>query len=467
MFTTIKYLYSCGKEILTAGFFFSVFVMPLAAQDPAPAPAEEDAAAKPASAGAEFIANYDPSKSYSRLLFPNVAAIVNLTAKQQEEVSRLMTERSAALATAADQNAWPEIVEKSEAEIKALLTPEQQVKFKQAVNDKLITIRFSKTKWADVLKWFSAELGLQLVMNSPPPGTFNYNDKNQYTPREALDILNGRLQFQGYTLIRTGSMLYVHNFKDGPIPIQFLPKITLAELPDQNRFSYVALTLPLEYRSLASVLAAIKPFQGPYNSTQTLTGNSLLIVDSVNALREIVPAAMAIVSPTPPPVRPLAAPVWKTYELKNVTPTLVKETAERFVPSARPLVNPSSNQISFLAIPAVQTVLAGLIERLEAGGDPNKELTTAVYTLDEITNMSEENIRKIARRFNMSPDYLLGGTGSLYEIGNEIVGGLKQLCPEATISFNGLTKQIMVVARPADQEKIKNTVELLQTPAGE
>ena len=254
--------------------------VPLRAQAPAePAPAAD------AEPGAAFVANYDPSKSYSRLLFPNVAAMVGLTPAQQEEVTRLMTERSAALAAATDQNQWPEIVQKSEEQLKALLNPEQLKNFDQAINDKLITIRFSKEPWANVLKWFAAELGLQLVMNAPPPGTFNYNDKNSYTPKEALDILNGRLQFQGYTLLRTGNMLYVHNFKDGPIPMQFLPKVAVEELPQQSRFSYVALTLPLGQRPLAKVLAAIKPFQGPYNSTQALTGNALLIVDSVNSFQ--------------------------------------------------------------------------------------------------------------------------------------------------------------------------------------
>lgn len=449
-----------GRGVVAASVLFCCLAVTAAAQtpDPAPAAAEE---AKP-NEGAEFIANYDPSKSYSRLLFPNVASMVGLTPKQQEEVSRLMTERSAALAAATDQNEWPKIVEKSEAEIKAVLKPEQVKKFEQTINDRLITIRFSKTRWADVLKWFSAELGLQLIMNSPPPGTFNYNDKNRYTPREALDILNGRLQFQGYTLIHTGNMLYVHNFKDGPIPLQFLPKITLEELPQQSRFSYVALKLPLQYRSLASVLAAIKPFQGPYNSTQPLIGNTLLIIDSVNALREIVPVALAITNPPVAPVTPVAAPVWKTYPLEKATPTLIKEQIEKFVPSARPLYNPSANQISYLAIPAAQAIIEGLIQRLEEGADPAKELTSAVYPLSEITNMSEETIRAAARRFDMSPEYLLGSQ-ALLEIGQEIADSLKVLCPEATIVLNDVTKQLVVVARPEDQEKIKKTVEEIKT----
>ena len=366
-----------------------------------------------------------------------------------------------ALAAATDQNQWPEIVQKSEEQLKALLKPEQLKNFDQAINDKLITIRFSKEPWANVLKWFAAELGLQLVMNAPPPGTFNYNDKNSYTPKEALDILNGRLQFQGYTLLRTGNMLYVHNFKDGPIPMQFLPKVTVEELPEQSRFSYVALTLPLGQRSLAKVLAAIKPFQGPYNSTQALTGNALLIVDSVNALREIVPVALGILNPPLPPA--LSLPVWQTYVLTNVSPTFVDNEVKKFLPSARPLYNPAASQISYLAIPSVHAVIDGLIKRLEEGGDPSKDLSVAVYPLDNITNMSEENLRLVAQRFNIPLEYLLG-SGTMLEIGKEIAEGLQTLCPGATIVFNEMTKQVMVVAMPEDQEKIKKAVELLQTP---
>ena len=430
--------------------------VPLRAQAPAePAPAAD------AEPGAAFVANYDPSKSYSRLLFPNVAAMVGLTPAQQEEVTRLMTERSAALAAATDQNQWPEIVQKSEEQLKALLNPEQLKNFDQAINDKLITIRFSKEPWANVLKWFAAELGLQLVMNAPPPGTFNYNDKNSYTPKEALDILNGRLQFQGYTLLRTGNMLYVHNFKDGPIPMQFLPKVAVEELPQQSRFSYVALTLPLGQRPLAKVLAAIKPFQGPYNSTQALTGNALLIVDSVNALREIVQVALGILNPPIPPA--LSLPVWQTYVLTNVSPTFVDNEVKKFLPSARALYNPAASQISYLAIPSVHAVIDGLIKRLEEGGDPSKDLSVAVYPLDNITNMSEENLRLVSQRFNIPLEYLLG-SGTMLEIGKEIAEGLQTLCPGATIVFNEMTKQVMVVAMPEDQEKIKKAVELLQTP---
>ena len=195
--STIKSFLSRGILLAAAVGLSVMAAAPLPGQDPPPAPAAE------AEPGAEFIANYDPAKSYSRLLFPNVAAMVGLTPAQQEEVTRLMTERSAALAAASDQNQWPEIVQKSEEQLKALLKPEQLKNFEQAVNDKLITIRFSKEPWANVLKWFAAELGLQLVMNAPPPGTFNYNDKNSYTPKEAFDILNGRLQFQGYTRRRS------------------------------------------------------------------------------------------------------------------------------------------------------------------------------------------------------------------------------------------------------------------------
>ena len=454
--STIKSFWNRGIIFIAAVGLSIMGIAPSRGQaPPEPAPAAE------AEPGAAFIANYDPSKSYSRLLFPTVAAMVGLTPAQQEEVTRLMTERSAALAAATDQNQWPEIVQKSEEQLKALLKPEQLKNFEQAINDKLITIRFSKEPWANVLKWFSAELGLQLVMNAPPPGTFNYNDKNSYTPKEALDILNGRLQFQGYTLLRTGNMLYVHNFKDGPIPMQFLPKVTVEELPEQSRFSYVALTLPLGQRPLAKVLAAIKPFQGPYNSTQALTGNALLIVDSVNALREIVQVALGILNPPIPPA--LTLPVWQTYVLTNVSPTFVDNEVKKFIPSARPLYNPAASQISYLAIPSVHAVIDGLVKHLEEGGDPSKDQTVKVYPLDNITNMSEENLRIVSQRFNIPLEYLLG-SGTMLEIGKEIAEGLQTLCPGATIVFNEMTKQMMVVAMPEDQEKIKKAVEQLQTP---
>ena len=38
-----------------------------------------------------------------------------------------------------------------------------------------------------------------------PKGTFNYTDDRQYTPAQAIDLLNNVLATKGYLLVRRGT----------------------------------------------------------------------------------------------------------------------------------------------------------------------------------------------------------------------------------------------------------------------
>ncbi len=79
-----------------------------------------------------------------------------------------------------------------------------------------LRFQFRFQRWADVLEWFAREADLSLVLDAPPPGTFNYSDTREYTPAEAIDLLNGVLQTKGYTLIRRGRMLLVDQSQGRP-----------------------------------------------------------------------------------------------------------------------------------------------------------------------------------------------------------------------------------------------------------
>ena len=59
-------------------------------------------------------------------------------------------------------------------------------------------------------------------MDAPPPGTLNYTDNREYTPAEALDLMNGVLLTKGFTLVRRERMLMVVNLEDG-IPPNLVP----------------------------------------------------------------------------------------------------------------------------------------------------------------------------------------------------------------------------------------------------
>ena len=60
-----------------------------------------------------------------------------------------------------------------------------------------LRFNFRFQKWLDVLEWFADQADLSLVLDAPPPGTFNYSDTKEYTPTEAIDLLNGILLTKG------------------------------------------------------------------------------------------------------------------------------------------------------------------------------------------------------------------------------------------------------------------------------
>lgn len=78
-----------------------------------------------------------------------------------------------------------------------------------AAEDKALRIEFQHQPWEDVLEWYADQAGLSLVMDAPPPGTFNYTDSRQYTPIEALDLLNRVLSTKKFRLVRRDETLIV------------------------------------------------------------------------------------------------------------------------------------------------------------------------------------------------------------------------------------------------------------------
>ena len=62
-----------------------------------------------------------------------------------------------------------------------------------------LRFQFRFQPWKDVLDWFAQQADLSLVIpETTPQGTFNYSDTREYTPAEAIDLLNSVLQTKGY-----------------------------------------------------------------------------------------------------------------------------------------------------------------------------------------------------------------------------------------------------------------------------
>ncbi|MCF0233606.1 MAG: hypothetical protein HUK22_01355 [Thermoguttaceae bacterium] len=254
------------------------------------------AVARPKSPVEAKLAELDPMKSYARLLSPTVAARVGLTDAQRERVAELTAERDRAFAGAPKEN-WGNLTLAAENALKGVLTAEQVGLFERDADEKTVVLSFFKKDWKDVLAWLETEIGVQILADAAPIGRFTHNAKAPLAPREALAAVQSALEPLGYALVRYNGTLILHDFKAGAIPTQYLPKVTPKGLADFGDDDYAALELPLEGRSMGDFRKRVEASMGGRGVLHPLDADSILVVDSVKALRKICAAAASAEEP--------------------------------------------------------------------------------------------------------------------------------------------------------------------------
>ena len=150
-----------------------------------------------------------------------------------------------------------------------------------------LTFNFRYQPWQEVLDWFADEAGLSLLLESAPPGTFNYRDSRTYTPAEALDVLNGVLLTKGYTLVRSGRMLVLVNLEDG-IPPNLVPDVPLAELDERGEYELIRVLFPLWNMTPEQAAEEVQPLLGPQGKAITLPqARQIQVTETAGRLRTI------------------------------------------------------------------------------------------------------------------------------------------------------------------------------------
>ncbi len=150
-----------------------------------------------------------------------------------------------------------------------------------------LTFNFRYQPWQDVLDWFAQQAGLSLLMESPPPGTFNYSDTRTYTPAEALDVLNGVLLTKGYSLVRHGRMLVVVNLEDG-IPPNLVPDVPLADLDKCGEYELVRVLFPVWNMTPEQAALEVQPLLGPQGKVISLPkARQIQVTETGGRLRTI------------------------------------------------------------------------------------------------------------------------------------------------------------------------------------
>lgn len=166
-----------------------------------------------------------------------------------------------------------------------------------AAGDGRLTFSFRYQPWQDVLDWFAEQAGLSLLMESAPPGTFNYSDTRSYSPTEALDVLNGVLLTKGYTLVRHGRMLVVVNLEDG-VPPNLVPDVPLTKLDECGEYELVRVLFPVWNMTPDQAAGEVQPLLGPQGKVITLPqARQIQVTETGGRLRTIRSVVNAVEQP--------------------------------------------------------------------------------------------------------------------------------------------------------------------------
>lgn len=264
------------------------------------------------------------------ILDPAIAGQLNLADWQKEELAR-------PLAAAQKPDAGPREVAEFERFANRLLSPSQRAKWEElagisnnpetipadqvvppnreemaaanapsatypsdtgaAPGDNSMKFSFRYQPWGDVLDWFAEQSDLSLVMDSPPPGTFNYTDGKPYSPSEAIDLLNSILLTKGYTLVRREKMLIVVNLEDG-IPPNLVATVSMEELDNRGEYELVSCLFDLKKMTAEEAEAEITKLIGPQGAVVALTqSQQVFVTETAGRLRTIRDMIQAVENP--------------------------------------------------------------------------------------------------------------------------------------------------------------------------
>ncbi len=314
-------------------------------------------------------------------------------------------------------------------------------------SDGLLLFNFRHQPWEQVLHWFAEQADLSLVIDAPPPGTFNYSDARRYTPAEAIDIINGVLLPKGYTLVRKDRMLTLVNFQGGPISPTLIPTISREELDQRGRneivstvFAFSRLT-PDEAERVAERLV-----DKAYGKVVLLPqARQIEITETAGRLRTIRQVLDHAEGPTAGGRDDL-----RTFPLQHAMPYEVLATVKQLmnIPADRNSTEDGS----------LRVVIDNAGRRLLATGKPDKLLR-----VDEIVKMLDVPGRgdnSLALEQPQLEVYAIfsADSNSALKVLQTLLAGL----PDVRLDIDPKTGNLVALARPSQHATIRATLDQLQ-----
>ncbi|NQU24931.1 MAG: hypothetical protein HQ567_26910 [Candidatus Nealsonbacteria bacterium] len=169
----------------------------------------------------------------------------------------------------------------------------------EAADGKPVTLQFNfnHQPWKTVIEWFAERAGLSLVTEAYPQGTLNYIDDREYTPVEALDVINSVLLTRGYALVRRRKALMLINLDDG-LPPNLIDHITPEELDDRGEYELVAVLFNLNRMTAEEAETEINKLIGPQGAVVPLPkSRQIMVTETGGRLRAILSVITRVEDP--------------------------------------------------------------------------------------------------------------------------------------------------------------------------
>ncbi len=481
----------------------------------APAPsgnsAEAPASSTPAAPAAEVADNAVPAASnasarramsvYRLLNDASVAEELKLSVEQQTQIKQIIEEHEAALSQAPDADRATLLAD-AEKQLNEVLDADQRARWANLLHDQRVRLRFSFRfqPWTDVLEWFAEQADLSLVLDSPPPGTFNYSDGREYSVSEAIDLLNSVLLTKGYTLLRRERMLMLVDLTNG-LPVDLVPQVELSELRRRGKYELVSVVFPIDNRIGEEVEKEVSPLLGAHGQIAVLPKTRQILVTETAGKMQVIAGVIKSMpqSEGDSPKRTKSEepkPELALFPLKGVDAKATIDILNVLFPDIKLVHDAKANQLMAQTgkdkKAAIDIVLAQLGSEHEVDDKPRLEkhavktagradvlatlkliVPEAILRVDlesgeliawatpQQQALIRENIEKLGQASLPAAERQLevhkvpqGDPATLLAL-------LQKMLPEARLAADATTKSIVALASADDQRAIQATIEQL------
>jgi type II secretory pathway component GspD/PulD (secretin) len=317
----------------------------------------------------------------------------------------------------------------------------------------LLRFNFRYQPWKDVLEWFAERADLSLMADNPPKGTFNYTDTREYTPGQAIDLLNSVLATKGYILLRKDRMLILVNLEDlkEGIPPNLVEEVSAQELDKRGEYDLVRVLFPVQRASPEDVEQEVRKLLGPQGNVQVLPkSRNLWITDTAGRLRTIRRVIEAIENPGE-----AGSGQFYTIDLKFAD-------AQEALSVLRQLFDiPLDKNAAPDA--SVRIILEPSGTRLLVSGKPEAvaRVQDVMKAIDVPDPSSPQKGRVVGTPQLESYPIATADPNSVLQVLQSVLAG----APDVRLAIDPKTGNLIALARPTEQAKIRAILEQLQRDA--